>query len=109
MFFFYTLPVVSIFSDSHVIAETTKNNANGCGGVCLEKKSVLTKGWRTFLKTVLSTRQFSFLVSLEDRIETICFCHAVPLDSVAALSVAYSLTQHPTHVGKHNLTGDLTP
>jgi hypothetical protein len=44
MFFFYTLPVVSIFSDSHVIAETTKNNANGCGGVCLEKKKCPYKG-----------------------------------------------------------------
>lgn len=100
--FFYILLVVSIFSDSHVIEETAKNNANGCGGIWKEK--CLCKGLADFFEDYLEhVAVFFAWVSLEGRNS------AVALDSTVALSVADSLTQHPAHVGKHSLMGDLTP
>lgn len=44
VFFFYIFSVVLIFLDLYVIVEIIKNNVNGCGGVCLEKKKCFYKG-----------------------------------------------------------------
>lgn len=41
--------------------------------------------------------------------EQCVFRLGVELASVVALKVPDFLTQHPAHVGKHSLTGDLTP
>lgn len=72
-------------------------------------QSVLTKTWGTFFKNCLEHLVVSFAwVSPEGR-NNVFFCLGVALGSVVALKVADSLTQHPARVGKHSLTGDLTP
>lgn len=77
-------------------------------GVSVWKEKCPRKGLANFLEDCLEhVAVFFARVSLEGRNNM--FCHAVALDSTVALSVADSLTQHPAHVGKHSLMGDLTP
>lgn len=65
--------------------------------VSVWKEKCPRKGLADFYEDCLEHMLVFFAwVSLEGRNS---FCHAVALDSVAALSVDDSRTQHPAHVG----------